>query len=116
MSPAITLQSPATREHLPRQPTPYKAPHSGTPAVSNANGKGGGLRTYSSVPLHLRGKTLDQNDTSKRSDVRSNTNIADSDKVISNNSVKQTRVGRKIHTPARFVQMVHGPLISPGLA
>ena len=27
------------------------------PAVYRANGDGGGLRTYSRIPLHLRGKT-----------------------------------------------------------
>ena len=35
----------------------YIAPHSQAPAVSRANGNGGGLRTYSLIPLHLRGKT-----------------------------------------------------------
>ena len=34
-------------------------------------------------------------------------NTADSDKVKSDNTVKKTRVERKIHTPARFVQMVY---------
>ena len=35
----------------------YIAPHSRAPAVSCANGIGGGLRRYSRIPLHLRGKT-----------------------------------------------------------
>ena len=35
----------------------YIAPHSRAPAVSRANGNGGGLRTYSRIPLHLRGET-----------------------------------------------------------
>ena len=35
----------------------YVAPHSRALAVSRANGNGGGLRTYSRIPLHLRGKT-----------------------------------------------------------
>ena len=35
----------------------YVAPHSRAPAVSRANGNGGGLRAYSRIPLHLRGKT-----------------------------------------------------------
>ena len=34
----------------------YIEPHSRAPAVSRANGNGGGLRTYSRIPLHLRGK------------------------------------------------------------
>ena len=64
-------------------------------------------RVNSRVPLHLRGKTLDPNDMSKRTDVRINSSIADCYNTISDNSMKQTRVGRKIHTPAQFVQMVH---------
>ena len=47
------------------------------------------------------------NDTNKQKDVRSNSNIADSDTDIPDYSARQTRVGRKIYTPARFVQMVH---------
>ena len=35
----------------------YIARRSRAPAVSRANGNGGGLRTYSGIPLHLRGKT-----------------------------------------------------------
>ena len=103
---AITLQSQATRTHLPGPPTPYKVPHSRTPAVSRANGNDGGLQTYSLVPLHLRGQILDPNDTNKHTDVRSSTTTADSVKVISDNTVKQTKVGRKIHALARFVQMI----------
>ena len=68
-SPAIALQSPTTRAHLPRQPTPYKIQHSRTTAVSRARGNDGSLRTYSRVLLHLRGKILDQNDTNKHTDV-----------------------------------------------
>ena len=98
-SPAINLQSQTTTAHLPRPPTPYKASHSRTPVVSRSNGNGGGLRMYSRVPLHLRGQVVNQNNTKKHTDVRSSTTTADSDKVISDNTVKQTRVGRKSHTP-----------------
>ena len=35
----------------------YIAPHSRAPAVSCTNGNGDRLRTYSRIPLHLRGKT-----------------------------------------------------------
>ena len=62
MSPAIALQSDKTRARLPRQPTPYKAPHSRTSIVSRANGNSSGLRTYSRVPPHLQGNALDQNE------------------------------------------------------
>ena len=106
-SPAITPQSQATRAHLPKQNKPYIAPHSRTPAVTRANGSDGGSRMYSRVPLHLRDSNTAMNDTNRRRDVRRNSNIADSEKDISDNSVKQTSDGRKIHTPARFVQMVH---------
>ena len=106
-SPAITPQSQATRAHLPRQQKPYIALHSQTPTVTRANGSDGVSRTYSRVPLHLRDSSTAINDTNRRKDVRRNSNIADSDKDTSDNSVKQTRVGREIHTPARLVQMVH---------
>ena len=90
---------------MPKQLTPYIAPHSQTPAVSRANGRDGGSRTYARVPLYLRGKTLDINDTPKRPEVRNNSSIADSDKTILDNSAIFR--GLKIHTFARFVQMVH---------
>ena len=50
-SPAITLQSQATRAHLPRQYMPYIPPHSRTPAISSTNGN-----DNSRVPLHFRVK------------------------------------------------------------
>ena len=62
---AINLQSQATTAHLPRPPTPYKAPHSRTPVDYRASGNGGGLRTYSRVPSHLRGQVINQNNTKK---------------------------------------------------
>ena len=60
---ATTSQHNANRVNLPKQFTPYVAPHSRTPAVSRANGSGRGLRTYSRVPLHLRVKTPNSNQT-----------------------------------------------------
>ena len=106
---ATTPQHQAHRLNLPK---PYVAPHSQTPAVSRANGSRGGLRTYSGVPLHLRGNTPNTTDTTKTSNVRNDSNIAYGNKTESDATVKQTRVGRKIHTPARFVQMVHA-LVAP---
>ena len=96
---AITPQHQAHRLNLPRQLTPYIAQHLQTPAVSRANGTDDGLRMYSRIPLHLRGKTLNTTDKPKTPDVRNNSSIVDSDKIISDTTVKQTRVGRKIHTP-----------------
>ena len=109
---ATTSQHNANRVNLPKQFTPYVAPHSRIPAVFRANGSGGGLRTYSRVPLHLRDKTPNSNETTKPSNVKNNLNIANSHQIVPDATVKQTRVGRKIHTPARFVQMVHA-LVAP---
>ena len=111
-SSTTTPQHQAHRVNLPRQLSPYVAPHSRTAAVSHANGSDGGLQTYSCVPLHLRGQTPNTPDTPKIPDVRNNSNIADSDKIVSDTTMKQTRVGQKIHTPARFVQMVHA-IVAP---
>ena len=108
----ITPQHQALRVNLPRQLPPYVAPHSRTPIVSRANGSDGGLRAYSRVPLHLPGKTPDTTDTPKTPDARNNSNIADSDKILSYTTVEQTTIERKIHTPARFVQMIHA-IVSP---
>ena len=109
---ATTSQLQAHRVNLLTQFTPYVAPHTRVPAVSRANGSSGGLRTYSRVPLHLRGQTPNSTDTTKTPNVKNNSNIADGDKFVPDATVKQTRVGRKIHTPARFVQIVHA-LVAP---
>ena len=47
--------------NLSNRDNTYVAPHLRAPAVSRANGNGGGLRTYSRIPLHLR----DQKQTCK---------------------------------------------------
>ena len=104
---ATTSQHQAHRVNLPKQFTPYVAPHSRAPAISRPNGSSGGLQTYSREPLHLRGKTPNSTDTTKASNVKNNSNITDGDKIVPDVIVKQTIVGPKIHTPARFVQMVH---------
>ena len=62
---ATTSQNNANRVNLPQQFTPYVAPHSRIPAISRANGSDGGLRTYSCIPLHLRVKTPNTNETIK---------------------------------------------------
>ena len=104
---ATTSQQNANRVNLPKQFTFYVAPHLRTPAVSRANGNGGGLRTYSRVPLHLRDKTPSSNETTKPPNDKNISYIAKGDQIVPDATAKQTRVGRKIHTPARFVQMVH---------
>ena len=109
---AITSQHNANRVNLPKQFTPYVAPHSRTPTVSRAKGSGGGLPTYSRVPLHLRDKTPISNEITKPPNDKNNLNIADGDQIVPDATAKQTRVGWKIHTPASFVHMVHA-LVAP---
>ena len=109
---STTSQHNAKRVNLPKQFTAYVAPYSRISAVSRANGSGGGFRTYSRVPLHLRDKTPNSNETTKPPNVKNNSNIANGDQIVPDSTVKQTRAGRKIHTTARFVQMVHA-LVAP---
>ena len=109
---ATISQHNANRVNLPKQFTPYVAPHSPTPTAFHANRSSGGLRTYSPVPLHLRGKTPNSKNTTKTSNVKNNSNIADGDQIVPDTTVKQTRAGRKIHTSACFVQMIHA-LVAP---
>ena len=54
---AVQIMHNANRVNLPNQFTPYVAPQSRTPAVSRADGSGGGLRTYLRTYSHLRDKT-----------------------------------------------------------
>ena len=90
----------------------YIAPHSRAPAVSCANGNGGGLRTYSRIPLHLRGKTSGAADAVIDTSKSNCLNIANSDKISTDTTLRKTRAGRIIQTPARFVQMVHA-IVAP---
>ena len=90
----------------------YVAPHSRAPAVSRANVNGGGLRTYSRIPLHLRGKTPGAADAVIDSNTRNRSNIVNRDNISTDATVRKTRVGRTIQTPARFVQMVHA-IVAP---
>ena len=90
----------------------YAAPHSRAPAVSRANGNSSGLRTYSRIPLHLLGKTPGAADAVIDSNKRNRSNMVNRDKIPTDATVRKTRVGRKIQTPARFVQMVHA-IVAP---
>ena len=87
-----TSQCNANRLNLPKQFTPYVAPHSRIPAVSRANGSGEGLLTYSRVPLHLQVKTPNSNEMTKPPNVKNNSNIANGDQIIPDATVKQNRV------------------------
>ena len=46
-------------------------------------------------------------ETKWQTDVRSSKNTTHSGKAKADNTVKQTRVGRNMHIPARFMQLVH---------
>ena len=98
--------------NLSNRDNAYVAPHSRAPAASRANGNGGGLRTYSRIPLHLRGKTPGAADAAIDSTKSKHANIANRDKISTDQTVRKTRVGRIIQTPARFVQMVHA-IVAP---
>ena len=87
--------------------TLYKAPHVRNATTSRANGRYDGIRTYSRIPLHLRKDMPIQTQQNKRIENRNESNTGNSRKVTINLPPIQTRVGRQIHTPARFVQLVH---------
>ena len=100
-------QQPADKVKLSNKGKAHVAPHSRAPGVSCANGNGGILRTYSRIPLHLRGKTPGAADAVNDSNTKNRSNIANRDKISTDATVRKTRVGRTIQTPVRFVQMVH---------
>ena len=62
--------------------------------MSRANGNGGGLRTYSRIPLHLRGKTPGTADAVIDSTKSKHVNIANREKNSTDQTVRKTRVGR----------------------
>ena len=70
----------------------YIEPHSRAPAVSRANGNGGGLRTYSRIPLQLRGKTPGAADAVIDLNERNRSNIINRDKISTDATVRKTRV------------------------
>ena len=67
--------------NLSNRDNTYVAPHSRAPVVSRANGNGGGLRTYSRIPLHLRGKTPGAADAVIDSTKSNHANIANREKI-----------------------------------
>ena len=98
--------------NLSNRDNTHVAPHSRAPAVSRANGNGGGLQTYSRIPLHLRGKTPGAADAVIDSTKSNHANIANREKISTDQTARKTRVGRIIQTPAQFVQMVHA-IVAP---
>ena len=73
--------------NLSNRDNTYVAPHSRAPAVSPANGNGGGLRTYSRIPLHLRGKTPGAADAVIDSTKSNHANIANREKISTDQTV-----------------------------
>ena len=92
--------------------TPYKAPHVRNNTTSRANGRYDGIRTYSRIPLRLKKDVPIQTQQNKRIDNRNESHTDNSRRVKINPPPIQTRVGRQIHTPVRFVQLVHA-VIAP---
>ena len=90
---ATVPQQPADKVKSPNKGKSYVAPHLRAPAASRANG--GGLRAYSRISLHLRGKTPGAADAD--SNTGNSSNIANRDKISTDATVRKTRVGRTIH-------------------
>ena len=99
-------------EQLNTKPTLYKVLHVGNATTSCANGRYDGIRTYSRIPLHLRKYLPIQTQQNKRIGNHNESNTDHSRRVSVNPPPIQTRVGRQIHTPAKFVQLVHA-VIAP---
>ena len=66
---------------------------------------------YSRMPLHLRGKTPGAADAVIDSTKSNHANIANRQKISTDQTVRKTRVGRIIQTPARFVRMAHAIVV-----
>ena len=84
-----------------------KEPHVRNATTSCANERYDGIRTYSRIPLHLRKDVPIQTQQNKRIGNHNKSNTDHSRRVTINPPPIQTRVGRQIHTPARFAQLVH---------
>ena len=76
--------------NLSNRDNTYVAPHSRAPAVSRANGNGAGLRTYSRIPLHLRGKTPGAADAVIDSTKSKHANIANREKISTDQTMRKT--------------------------
>ena len=100
------------RGEKPVEQSNTKAPHVRNATTSRANGRYDGIRTYSQIPLHLRKDVPIQTQMNKRIENRNKINTGHSRRVTINPPPIQTHVGQQIHTPARFVQLVHA-VIAP---
>ena len=111
-APEVSRRGEKPVEQSNTKATLYKAPHVRNAATSRANGRYDGIRTYSRIPLHLRKDVLIQTQQNKRIGNHNESNTDHSRRVTIDPPPIQTRVGRQIHTPARFVQLVHA-VIAP---
>ena len=110
--PEVNQRGEKTEEQSNTRATLYKTSHARTAITSRANGRYEGIRTYSHIPLHLRKDVPIRTSQNTRTDNRSDSNADKNGRVTVNPPPIQTHVGRQIHTPARFVQLVH-VVISP---
>ena len=110
--PATYQRSDTTEAQSLKPPALYSAPHARTAILSRANGKNEGLQIYLSTSLHLRNDMPARVPQKTHADDRCDNNADQNGKVTANKTFRQTRVGRQIHTPARFVQLVHA-VIAP---
>ena len=94
------------RRHFTRSRMP------GNATTFRANGRFDGIRTYSRIPLHLRKDVPIRTQQNKRIENRNKSHTDNSRRVTINSSPIQTRVGRQIHTLARFVQLAYA-VIAP---
>ena len=106
-APEVSRRGEKPVEQSNTKATLYKAPHVRNTTTSFANGRYDGIRTHSRVPLNLRKDVPIQTEQNKRIGNQNESNTDNSRRVTINPPPIQTRVGRQIHTPARFVQLVH---------
>ena len=109
-APEVSRRGEKPGEQLNTKATLYKAPHVGNVTTSCANGRYDGI--YSRIPLHLRKDVPIQTQQNKRIGNHNESNTDHSRRVTINPPPIQTRLGRQIHTPGRFVQLVHA-VIAP---
>ena len=101
-APEVSRRGEKPGEQSNTKATWYKAPHVRNATTSRANGRYDGIR----IPLHLRKDVPIQTQQNKRIGNHNESNTDHSRRVTINPPPIQTRVGRQIHTPARFVQLV----------
>ena len=111
-APEVSRRGEKPGEQSSTKATLYKAPHVRNATTSRANGRYDGIRTYSRIPLHLRKDVPIQTQQNKRIGDHNDSNTDHNRRVTINPPPIQTRLGRQIHTPARFVQLVHA-VIAP---